>query len=270
MLRIVTMLAARSAAPLPIGGRWPDARFRPIDSVIERIEALTGRRALKAHLPVDGLPLYDGISYIHVARDGRDACMSFHNHCRSYTRPMLELLDRNGREDETIGRNYPRAPDDPRAFFHDWIAGGMENGYPRCVAEIDFFAFQDSWWQERRRPNVLMVHYNDLKASLPAEVGRIARFLSIDCEEPLLGEIVRASGFEAMRQDSAILFPGADAIWDGGTSSYLYKGTNNRWRDVLTREDGDRYEARAKAVLQPACARWVEAGRARAGDPREL
>jgi aryl sulfotransferase len=183
---------------------------------------------------------------------------------------MLELLDRNGREDETIGRAYPRAPKDPRAFFLDWIAGGMESGHPSCVAELDFFAFQDSWWQERRRPNILMVHYNDLKTSLAAEVERIAGFLSVDCEEPLLREILQAASFEAMRQDSAILFPEAETVWEGGASSYLYKGSNDRWRDVLAREDLDRYEAKAKAALQPACTRWVEAGRALAGDPREL
>jgi len=270
MLRIVTMLAAGSAAPAPTGGRWPEARFRPLDATITRIQAQTGRRVLKSHLPIDGLPLYDDISYIHLARDGRDACMSYHNHCLSYTTGMLELLDRSGREDETIGRPYPRAPSDPREFFRDWIAGGMESGYARCLAELDFFAFQHSWWQERQRPNVLMVHYNDLKADLAGEVGRVADFLRVDCRGTLLAQIAEAAGFEAMRRDGAILFPNAGDIWEGGADSYLFRGSNNRWRDVLTQEDIALYEAKAGSMLHPACARWVASGRIDAGDPAEL
>jgi aryl sulfotransferase len=268
--RIVSMLIAGSAEPTPTGGRWLDARFRPVDSVLERIEAQTERRMLTAHLPIDGLPLYDDVDYIHVARDGRDACMSYHNHCLSYTRAMLELLDRNGIEDETIRRPYPRPSADPGEFFRDWITGGMGSGHARPVAELDYFSFQNSWWQVRRRPNVLMVHYNDLKNDLAGEIARIARFLRIDCAGALLAEIVRAAGFEAMRRDGAILFPVADDIWEGGASSYLYKGSNNRWRDVLTKEDIDQYEAKATATLDSACASWVAAGRAVAGDPREL
>ena len=33
------------------------------------IEAQTHRRFLKSHLPFDGLPIYDEVRYIHVARD---------------------------------------------------------------------------------------------------------------------------------------------------------------------------------------------------------
>lgn len=33
------------------------------------IEAQTHRRFLKSHLPMDALPIYDEVRYIHVARD---------------------------------------------------------------------------------------------------------------------------------------------------------------------------------------------------------
>jgi aryl sulfotransferase len=270
MARIVNMLTARSAAPTATGARWPDARFRPIEAVMARIEEQMGRRALTTHLPIDGLPLYEDISYIHLARDGRDACMSYHNHCLSYTATMVELLDRNGMEDETIKRLYPRASPDPREFFHDWIGGGMGSGNPRPIAELDYFSFQDNWWRERHRPNVLMVHYSDLKKDLEGEIRRIVAFLRIDCAEALLSDVVEAAGFEAMQRDAAILFPAADDIWEGGARTYLYKGSNNRWRDVLTKEDIDLYETRAKNELKPHCARWTELGRISAGDPAEL
>jgi aryl sulfotransferase len=270
IMRIVDMLRMGSVAPAPVGGRWPDARFRPIETIMEQINQQTGRRLMKTHLPADGLPLYDDVGYIHLARDGRDACMSYHNHCRTYTEAMLEALDRNGHEDATLGGPFPRASDDPVEFFRDWMARGVESGHPRPVAELDYFDFQRSWWQVRRLPNVLMVHYSDLKRDLAAETARIAAFLRLDCDETLLEQIIAAASFEAMRRDGAIPFPGADAIWEGGASSYLYKGSNNRWRDVLTKADIDQYEAKSHSVLEPACVLWTREGRAVAGDPADL
>ena len=53
---------------------WIDCRFvEPIEDTLARIEAQQHRRFLKSHLPADGLPLFDAVRYIHVARDGRDA-----------------------------------------------------------------------------------------------------------------------------------------------------------------------------------------------------
>jgi aryl sulfotransferase len=40
----------------------------------------------------------------------------------------------------------------------------------------------------------------------------------------------------------------------------LDKGTNGRWRDVLTAEECARYERMAIAELYPECARWLATG----------
>ncbi len=84
--------------------------------MIGRIESRTHRRLLKSHLPLDGLPLYDEARYIHVARDGRDACMSFHNHAASFTPEMVGALSKTGLEDPAIGRPYPAVVSDPAEF----------------------------------------------------------------------------------------------------------------------------------------------------------
>ena len=36
-----------------------------------------------------------------------------------------------------------------------------------------------SWWNYRHLPNILFVHYNDLKENLTGEIRRIADFLAI-------------------------------------------------------------------------------------------
>src|SRR4051794_1191528 len=60
---------------------WLDARYEPIDSMIERLDAQTHRRSVKTHTNADGIPWHPTVSYIVVGRDGRDAFMSFHNTC---------------------------------------------------------------------------------------------------------------------------------------------------------------------------------------------
>ena len=50
-------------------------------------------------------------------------------------------------------------------------------------------------------------------------------------------------------------------IFEGGIDRFLFKGTNGRWRDVLTAEDLGLYE-QAAATLDPGLRGWLEGGRA--------
>ncbi len=52
-----------------------------------------------------------------------------------------------------------------------------------------------SWWEVRRLPNVLMVHYADLKADLPSQMRRIAEFLEISVDEAQWDTIVEHCTF---------------------------------------------------------------------------
>ena len=47
----------------------------------------------------------------------------------------------------------------------------------------------------------------------------------------------------------------------GGAQTFINKGRNGRWRDVLTPEDCERYERRAQAELGEAAAAWLASGR---------
>jgi aryl sulfotransferase len=58
-----------------------------------------------------------------------------------------------------------------------------------------------------------------------------------------------------------------ERFFEGGTKSFIFKGTNGRWRDVLTAEELASYAARVAEVLPPAAAVWLEKGR-HAVDPR--
>jgi aryl sulfotransferase len=52
----------------------------------------------------------------------------------------------------------------------------------------------------------------------------------------------------------------AAMIFEGGVDRFLFKGTNGRWRGVLTDDDLALYE-QAAAALDPDLRVWLEGGR---------
>jgi aryl sulfotransferase len=268
MQQIVHLLIFQSPDPHPLGelSPWIDCRFRqPIEEILPVIEAQTHRRFLKSHLPLDALPIYDEVRYIHVARDSRDACMSLLNHYNSFTPEALEGFDKVGLSDESIKQPFPRLPRTEREFFLHWIADSKRES-PERMSDF-FISLERSFWTERRRSNLLLVHYNDLKADLSGEMKRIAEFLCITTPNALWPKLVEAASFEAMKRDGATLMAHAERHFQGGHESFFYKGTNNRWRAVLTDADLVLYERKINAQLSPSLIRWLTEGRLAAGDP---
>lgn len=262
--RIVTMLLAGSPAPAPVGGHWPDFRLRgPVEPVLEAAEAEPGRRHLKTHLPYDAVPVWEGVKFIHVARDGRDAALSMHNHLRGFTPLMNTIMDQVSIADPKFGEAAPRVPEDPGEAFSEWLVDGGGRG----DAGASFWVMERSYWAARREANMLLVHYNDLKADLVGEIGRIARYLEIELPRAVTDEIVAAAGFETMRAQGAALMPGAENVWAEGARTFLNKGVNGRWQGAYAEADLATYKLKVAAEFTPGLAAWVENGRLLAGDP---
>jgi aryl sulfotransferase len=267
--RIVALLIFQSTKPRPIieTSPWIDCRFQiPIDIAVQILGAQTHRRAVKSHLPFDALPIYEEMKYIHVARDGRDSCMSFHNHFTNFTQKALDDLDNVGLSDQTIGCPVPRLPSEPRGFYLDWIDPKSAGAY----VGNHFFDLEQSYWSERKRPNLLLVHYNDLKADLAGEMKRIADFLEIDTPSDIWSSLVESARFESMKRDGRALLPVLDNIFKEGSDTFINRGTNERWRNVLTQADVELYNDRVRNELSPGLARWLENGRLKSADPRTM
>jgi aryl sulfotransferase len=262
--RIVSMLLAGSAAPGPVAGPWFDFRLRgSVEEVAATAEAIATRRHLKSHLPFDALPVYEGVKFIHVARDGRDSAMSYHNHMHGFTPLMLQIIDGISRGDPKFGGPAPVTPEDPAVFFDGWLTDGGANG----DAGASYWQMERSYWAARGQANMLLVHYADLKADLAGEIARIAAYLEIALPAATLEALTRAAEFEAMRADGAALMPGAEAAWQGGSQRFLYKGVNGRWQGVFSEDQLAAYAAKVQAEFTPALAAWLAGGRLAAGDP---
>jgi aryl sulfotransferase len=267
MQRIVSLLVFQTPA-LPESllwiSPWVDARFIAlVRDCLPDVEAQTHRRFLKTHLSLDALPYRPDTKYITVARDGRDAFMSFRNHVESFTPLASELMQRATPPGQAP---LPPFPEDIHAFWQIWLAMSREPGDP---SNVSFFDVVTSFWEYRHLENVLHVHYNDLKADLDGEMRRIAAFLGIPVREETWPTLVDAAGFSAMKRDGPTLLEGIELLFQDGSASFLHKGTNQRWRDVLTPDELAGYAALVQQRCSPALAHWLEHGR-EGGDPRAL
>lgn len=229
---------------------WMDLRVPPKEVKLQMVEAQTHRRFVKTHLPVDALVYSPRAKYLYVVRDGRDVVWSLHNHHSKGNEKWYGAL--NGTPGR-VGGPIPKPNPDVREYFRDWLAF---DGYP-------FWSFWDSvrtWWAIRKLPNVLFLHYADLKADLPGQMRRVAAFLDVPVDEGKFDKMVEACGFDYMKERGEKSVPLNGALWEGGCKSFVHKGTNGRWRDVLTEEDCADYERKAREELGEECANWMMNG----------
>jgi aryl sulfotransferase len=89
---------------------------------------------------------------------------------------------------------------------------------------------------------------------------RIADFLDTHVEEDRWPAILEHCSFDWMKAHAAKAAPLGGVFWDGGAEVFINKGTNGRWRDVLTAADCAAYVATARAELGEECAAWLARG----------
>ncbi len=273
--RIVSLLIHQSPAPRDIMGEapWIDTTlFGPVGPMLAALEAQTHRRSMKTHLPLDGFPVFEGVKVIHTVRDGRDACVSMHNHQLGMRieSAMASVMAEASPELLAQGGPPPPTPEDPHEWFLHWMDEAESHDPTAPFAQTPFCEFELTYWTRRHEPWLLHVNYADLKADLAGEMRRIADFLEIVTPPALMAELVDAATFESMKRDGDALLPKIAEHFDKGPDRFLYKGVNGRWKEFLTAEDLARYDALIRAKLSPAHARWIEEGGRVAGDPRSL
>jgi aryl sulfotransferase len=242
---------------------WVDRRRENPDEIAAQLAAQTHRRVMKSHLSLDATRYHAGTRYIVVVRDARDVFMSLWNHLSQMSPQVIDMINAlPGR----VGDPMPTVGTDIHAFWKAWISRGWfpweSEGYPHSAN----MGHTQSWWAFRHLSNVHFVHFADLLRDPVAEIRDVARFLDIGLSAAEAEAISAATTFAALRANTAQSGPmpeaGANMVWPEGLKTFFHKGTNGRWREVLSEAELEMY-ARAKArVLSPDCAAYCEAGKA--------
>ena len=237
---------------------WLDMKPPPLELVLEQLESQQHRRYIKTHLPLDGLPYDPDLKYVYVSRDGRDVFMSMWNHYGNYTDEMYDVLNSMpGFENEL----FPRCPQDIHQMWADWISRSYFDwegcGWP-------FWSHLDnvqSWWNFRHLPNIQFFHYADMLDDLEGEMRRMAAFLDIEVPEQHWPRIVEACSFDGMKRRAADYAPDGGKHWKGRADTFMNKGTNGRWKEILTEQELAQYQAACEKALTPECNAWLQFGR---------
>jgi aryl sulfotransferase len=243
--------------PVPDMSPWLDHRGFPLELDLANLIEQKHRRFIKTHLPLDGMVYRPQNKYVYVARDARDVFMSLWNHYTHHSEAAWITFDHTpGR----VGDEFPRPPDDIHEFWEGWMTRGWfdweSDGYPYWS---HLYSVQ-SWWDYKDLANIQLIHYADLKKDLAGEIRRIASFLEIDLTDANLERIAEATSFEGMKKKGETYVPGGGSHWEGGAETFLHKGTNGRWREVLSDEELALYAAACERTLSAECRAWMEEG----------
>ena len=219
---------------------WLDLRITPFRWILDNYGAQDHRRVIETHLPLDALTFSPNAKYIVVGRDARDMVWSAYNHQQLNDDAALALFNGPpGRPGKLVSR--------PDRDIHEYYLHFLEHDELPGFGFVPFWPHLRGWWDARILPNVLLVHYANLKADLPAEIRRIATFLTIHVDETAIPRIMEHCSFDYMRRAT-------------NNHPNFHRGYNGRWRDVLSPSEIARCDEVALRNLTPECAHWLATG----------
>ena len=154
---------------------WLESRWSvPIDDAPRIGER--GGRVIKTHLPASLCPQGPAARYVYVTRHPV-ACFAS---CVDFVSMLLGPL-------------CPTPPD-----LVDWFCGDRMwwGPWPAHVA---------GWWDlAQRHPNVLFLHYEEMRADLPAAVDRVAAHLDVRLLPDERAAVIEKSGFDSMKANEEL------------------------------------------------------------------
>lgn len=223
---------------------WIDAEVHKIDEVIARLEGRAGRRHVKTHTPLDGIPFWPDLRYICVYRHPIDVFFSWRNHERNMT---FEL------EDLPI-------IDDLREDFRDYL-GSSYRGTAGARLPGVVHHFKCSLAQSSRT-NVLLLHYADMVRDLAGTVAQIANHIGVSLPPDALAAVVKAATFGNMKANAHRFAPAAgEGVWHQ-EDAFFESGSSNKWEGRLTKGDLSAYDSKISQALSPDERAWLEWGSA--------
>lgn len=250
--------------PLGLLSPWVDALTRSQDDIFQDLDAQTHRRFIKTHTPLDGLVLDERITYLSVGRDPRDVGFSFSNHRVNMEPAAIEQARARHLDPAQAAEQPPErlivAPTEQERF---WAFVDGDAPPTEVVSTLRATLHHlDSVWRERNRPNVALLHYQDLQDDLEGQMRALAARLGIVVPESRWPELIDAARFDRMRDRADDLAPEATAGMWKDNERFFHKGTSGQWQGRLDDADLLRYDRRVtdlceEGVADPALAQWV-------------
>jgi hypothetical protein len=241
---------------------WLEMNTRALDTVVADLEAQTHRRFIKSHTPLDGLPFDERVTYITAGRDPRDVAISeAHHFDNTDLMSFIALVDKAvGLESvaDVAPTEIPQAPESMHDRFWLWIRG---DGTGAVISSLpNLLHHTQTFWDKRDLPNVVLLHYDDLKDDLPGQMLALANRLGIDIDEATVSELAQHATFEQMRSRADEVAPNTtETIWKD-TTNFFAQGRSGQWREFLDEDDQARYAQLVKTLAPADLVEWLHRG----------
>ena len=224
---------------------WLDIRIREIEGVADRLEAMTHRRSVKSHTPMDGLPYSAVGQYICVFRHPLDAHFSFRKHMKNVPFGNIDLFFPEGDDDTTYRRFMDGASEG-----HDTDAMPLAHILQHYKAAVAL----------AEQPNVTLLHYADMTRDLPGTFAKLADVMGISHSPSVMDDLIRAATFDNMKTNAEMFAPSGGKGFFTSDSEFFQSGTSVKWVGKLTKSQIAQYDAAMDLALEPAARAWLEHG----------
>lgn len=225
---------------------WIDIRLREMHEVAARLEAMTQRRCMKSHTPLDGLPVGDKGQYLCVFRHPLDVHFSFRNHLRNIP---INWFNHWFPEEDPDGTTF-------RRFLDGGPEGFDMDATPLAHILRHFTAAKALTHQ----PNVSLFHYADMTRDLRGTFERVAKILNVSHPAAVMESLVQVAQFDSMKANADRFAPSGGTGFMKSDSAFFHGGTHDQWKGHLTTNELAAYEAAMDRHLSSQDRVWLEQG----------
>jgi aryl sulfotransferase len=246
--------------PLAELSPWLDHLIAPREEVFAQLAAQRHRRFIKTHTPLDGVPLDDRATYIVVARHPLDLAVSAYHQVANLDRERLRQLIAAS-ESTTAPAPEPTTAPHARPPVRGWLVSWIGSRADPCE-ELDslpgvMMHLSDAWARARRgAPNVVLIHYDDLRTDLDGQMRRLAARLGIDSPDRVWPDLVRAATFDSMKSNAERVAPNPLGVLKNN-AAFFRRGRSGAGRELLSDDEYTAYLRRAAELAPPDLLSWL-------------
>ncbi|XP_043207700.1 sulfotransferase 1E1-like [Amphibalanus amphitrite] len=191
-------------------------------------------RFVKSHLPIslNNPRLLDTCKVVYVARNPKDACVSYYNHNR-----LFRDCGFNG---------------DLELF--------VEHFMNETIVETPFIEHMIEAWNLRHHPNMCFLFFEDMKKDLRAQLRKVAAFLGKSYSEEQIDKLASHLHIDNFKKNPYVNMEHINASGAVNTDrgSFIRKGKTGDWKNHFTPEVTEKFDKWMAQKMKGCDLKYVE------------
>jgi len=241
-------------APMDDLSPWFDMLTRSDGEALAIISNQNHRRFIKTHTPIDGLPLFDEVTYVCVGRDPRDMLVSWEHHVANMDREALLTAISEAGTIEQVLPHMQQSHESLTSRVDAWLQNDSSNATMSLAVVANHL--QQSW-DHRTKDNVVLLHFEDLKADRAGAMQAMASAAGLEVAPARATELAAAAGLDQMRERAEELAPNTKGVFHD-PAKFFRSGQGGEWEAYTTAEQRSVYAERVSELLSADLLDWLE------------